>query len=80
MTKRKGTALEALDAFEREQQERAKREADLRRAVALELGLAVMEAGGARLSVETLRASVKSALASLPATGEAGKAKEAGRA
>ena len=79
MTKRKRTALEALDAFESEQQERAKREADLRRAAALELGFAVMEAGGARLGVEALRTAVKMAVASLPAIGDAGKNKGAGR-
>ena len=79
MTKRKRTALEALDAFEREQLERAKREADLRRAAALELGLAVMEAGGARLSVDALRTAVKAAVASLPKAGEAGQERETGR-
>jgi hypothetical protein len=79
MAKRKKTALEALGAFEREQQKRATEQAELRRAAALELGFAVLEAGGARLSIEALRTAVRTAIASLPNTAGAGSKKEAGR-
>ena len=75
MTKRKQTALEALDAFEREQQERAKRQDELRRAAALELGIVVLEEGGGRLGNEALRACIKAAVSSLPAPAEAAAGK-----
>ncbi len=71
MTKRKQTALEALGAFEREQQERAKREGELRRGAALELGFVVLEEGGARLGIDALRSVVKAAVAALSASDEA---------
>jgi hypothetical protein len=79
MTKRKQTALEALDAFEREQQERAKRQDELRRAAALELGLVVLEEGGARLTVEVLRASIRAAVLNVSAPPEVGAGKGTGR-
>ena len=58
MTKRRKSALDALGAFEKEQSERAKRAEELRRAAALELGYAVLDAGGAVLDVATLRGIV----------------------
>lgn len=71
MTKRKRTALEALEEFEREQQERAKQQDELRRAAALELGIVVLQEGGGRLSNEALRTCLRTALSRLPAPAEA---------
>ncbi|NNM78573.1 hypothetical protein HJG53_16925 [Sphingomonas sp. ID1715] len=79
MTKRKQTAIEALDAFEREQEERAKRQDELRRAAALQLGFVVLKEGGGRLSDEALRACIKAAVSSLLAPAEAAAGKGAGR-
>ena len=79
MTKRKQTALEALDAFEREQEERAKRQGELRRAAALQLGFVVLEEGGGRLSDEALRACIRAAVSSLLAAAEAAAGKGTGR-
>lgn len=79
MTKRKQTALEALEAFELEQQERAKRQHELRRAAALELGVVVLEEGGGRLSNEALRTCIKAAVSSLPAPAEGSAGKGIGR-
>ena len=78
MTKRKKTAIEALGLFEREQLERAKREAELRREAALELGYAVMDAGGARLGPEFLRKAVQAAVAALPTAADGGREKGGG--
>lgn len=63
MPKRKRTALNALDQFEREQRKREEEGAALRTAAALELGRVVLDAGGARLGLADLTALIAEAVA-----------------
>ena len=69
MTKKKRSALEALGAFEDEQRARDKKAEELRHAAALELGRAVLEAGGAALPLAVIKTLIQDAVrAAAPAS------------
>ena len=63
MPKKKPSALDALTRLNEERRMLETRGADVRRAAALELGYAVLDAGGATLGMARLRELVTHALA-----------------
>lgn len=63
MPKKKPSALDALTRLDEERRVLETRGADVRRAAALELGYAVLDAGGATLGMVRLRELVIGALA-----------------
>ena len=63
MPKKKPSALDALTRLNEERRMLETRGADVRRAAALELGLAVLDAGGASLGIARLRELVIDAVA-----------------
>ncbi|TVV72755.1 DUF6437 family protein [Sphingomonas solaris] len=63
MAKKKPSALDALTRLNEERRLLETRGADVRRAAALELGHAVLDAGGANLGITRLRELVTSAIA-----------------
>ena len=63
MPKKKPSALDALTRLNEERRMLETRGADVRRAAALELGLAVLDAGGASLGMARLRELVIDAVA-----------------
>ncbi|PAX09041.1 DUF6437 family protein [Sphingomonas lenta] len=64
MAKKKPSALDALARHNDERRAMEDRGAELKRAAALELGLAVLDAGGAGLSLTQVRQAISSALGS----------------
>ena len=69
MAKKKSSALEALAKLNDERLALEARAAELRRAAALELGMVVLDAGGADLGPARLRDLVTEALAAGPDAG-----------
>ena len=63
MAKKKPSALEALARLKNERAALESRAADLKRAAALEVGLVVLDAGGAELDLHHLRSLVSHACA-----------------
>jgi hypothetical protein len=63
MARKSPTALDALNKLRDERRELDKREAEIRSAAALELGLIALEAGADRLDAATFRAAITRALA-----------------
>jgi hypothetical protein len=59
---KKRSALAALGAFEAEQRARDKQAEELRRAAALELGYAVLDAGGGALALNAVRKLIEGAV------------------
>lgn len=64
MARRQPTALDALTKLRNERRDLDAREAEARRAAALELGLIALEAGADRLDPSNLRAIIAQAAAS----------------